>query len=198
VKRSKNKSGDPVSNDREKINGEPEARRIVRRSALASALAGASPIPLGGFAGVPAIQAKMLVELAKQFGRPLDLQKARDMAGFLGGSTALQVLVRWLTRTAAARLPAVRPAAGAASAFGSTFALGLVAIRYFRPDGERDGTASLASNADRAGFEREARTLRLEWESGAISEGTYLQDLEALREKFASEQADAPRDETAG
>ena len=43
-------------------------------------------------------------------------------------------------------------------------------------------------------FEREAQALRLEWESGAISEQTYRQDLEALRNKFLSSRGDPPDD----
>ncbi len=175
---------------------EKEARRIVRRAAISAALAGASPIPLGGVAGVPAVQAKMLVGLAKVFGRPMELREARDLAGFLGGATALRYVVRLLTRTVVRRLPAVGAAAGAATAFGSTFALGLVGIRYFRPDAGRVVVEPADSSpfADREGFEREARTLRLEWESGAISEETYSRDLQALRKRFLSSQDNPPDD----
>jgi len=167
---------------------ELEARRIVRRAALSSALVGASPIPLGGIAGVPALQAKMLVDLAKFFGRPMEMREARDLVGFLGGATAIQYVCRLLTRTAACRLPAIGPAVGAASAFGSTFGLGLVAIRHLRPGLGTPGLGpdDFSRAADPAGFEREARALRLEWESGAISEETYQQDVEALRDKFLS------------
>ena len=164
---------------------EKSARGVVRRAALAAALAGISPIPLGGIAGVPALQAKMLVRLAKTFGRTLHWKEARNLAGLLGGATALQSLCRLFTRTAARAIPAVRlaaGAAGAASAFGSTFALGQVAIRYFRP--APSGSAAPSSGSDVEGFEREARTLRLEWKAGAISEETYRQDLETLRKGF--------------
>ena len=59
---------------------EKSARGIVRRAALSAALAGISPIPLGGIAGVPALQAKMLVRLAKTFGRTLHWKEARNLA----------------------------------------------------------------------------------------------------------------------
>ena len=157
---------------------EKSACGIVRRAALSAALAGISPIPLGGIAGVPALQAKMLVRLAKTFGRTLHWKEARNLAGLLGGATALQSLCRLFTRTATRAIPAVCLAAGAASAFGSTFALGQVAIRYFRP-APSGSTAPHGSDVE--GFEREARTLRLEWEAGAISEETYRRDLETLR-----------------
>jgi len=167
---------------------EKSARGVVRRAALAAALAGISPIPLGGIAGVPALQAKMLVRLAKTFGRTLHWKEARNLAGLLGGATALQSLCRLFTRTAARAIPAAGLAAGAASAFGSTFALGQVAIRYFRP---APSGSTPPPGSDVEGFEREARTLRLEWEAGAISEETYRRDLETLRKGLDSARKDA-------
>jgi len=163
---------------------EKSACGIVRRAALSAALAGIAPIPLGAIAGVPALQAKMLVRLAKTFGRTLHWKEARNLAGLLGGATALQSLCRLFTRTAARAIPAAGLAAGAvgaASAFGSTFALGQVAIRYFRPAPSGSTTPPSPPGSDVEGFEREARTLRLEWEAGAISEETYRRDLETLR-----------------
>ncbi|MFQ5693377.1 MAG: hypothetical protein ACE5IM_10085, partial [Nitrospinota bacterium] len=103
---------------------------------------------------------------------------------------ALRYVGRLLSRTAVRAVPAVGWVAGAASAFGSTFALGLVAIRYFRPEGDRDGVAPVPAHPE--GVEREAPALRLEWESGAISEETYRQDLEALRERLGSGEGDSP------
>ncbi len=173
---------------------EKSARGVVRRAALAAALAGISPIPLGGIAGVPALQAKMLVRLAKTFGRTLHWKEARNLAGLLGGATALQTLCRLFTRTAARAIPAAGLAAGAASAFGSTFALGQVAIRYFRPAPSGSTTSPPSPSppgSDAEGFEREARTLRLEWEAGAISEETYRRDLETLRKGLDSARKDA-------
>ncbi len=176
---------------------EKSARGVVRRAALAAALAGISPIPLGGIAGVPALQAKMLVRLAKTFGRTLHWKEARNLAGLLGGATALQTLCRLFTRTAARAIPAAGLAAGAASAFGSTFALGQVAIRYFRPAPSGSTTPPSPPSppsppgSDVEGFEREARTLRLEWEAGAISEETYRRDLETLRKGLDSARKDA-------
>jgi uncharacterized protein (DUF697 family) len=167
---------------------EKSARGVVRRAALAAALAGIFPIPLGGIAGVPALQAKMLVRLAKTFGRTLHWKEARNLAGLLGGATALQTLCRLFTRTAARAIPAAGLAAGAASAFGSTFALGQVAIRYFRP---APSGSTTPPGSDAEGFEREARTLRLEWEAGAISEETYRRDLETLRKGLDSARKDA-------
>lgn len=173
---------------------EKEARRVVRRAAVSAAAAAAFPVPLGGFVGVPALQARMLVEVSEAFGRPLGLREARDLAGLLGGAAALRYLGRLVARAAARVVPAVGCAAGAASAFGSTFALGLAAIRYFRPgeEGFAAGVSARPGVADSEGFEREARTLRLEWEAGAISEETYRKDLEALREKFLSARDDPP------
>ncbi|MFQ5912106.1 MAG: DUF697 domain-containing protein [Nitrospinota bacterium] len=192
------RKGDPDEEVGRLADEEREARRIVRRAAISAALAGALPVPLGSFAGVPAVQAKMLVELAGVFGRPLQLRAAADLAAFLGGTSALRYMVRLLSRTAAKSLPAIGPAAGAASAFGSTFALGLVAIRYLRSDSAAKGAGRDLSDPSRfpdvEGFEREARALRLEWESGAISERTYRQDLEALRNKFLSSRGDPPDD----
>ena len=170
---------------------EKSARGIVRRTALSAALAGISPIPLGGIAGVPALQAKMLVRLAKTFGRTLHWKEARNLAGLLGGATALQSLCRLFTRTAIRAIPAVGLAAGAASAFGSTFALGQVAIRYFRPAPSGSTTPPSPPGSDVEGFEREARTLRLEWEAGAISEETYRRDLETLRKGLNPARKDA-------
>ena len=172
---------------------EKSARGIVRRAALSAALAGISPIPLGGIAGVPALQAKMLVRLAKTFGRTLHWKEARNLAGLLGGATALQWLCRLFTRTATRAIPAVGLAAGAASAFGSTFALGQVAIRYFRPapSGSTAPPSPSPPGSDVEGFEREARTLRLEWEAGAISEETYRRDLETLRKGLNPARKDA-------
>ena len=116
------------------------------------------------------------------------------MAGLLGGATALQSLCRLFARSAARAIPAVGLAAGAASAFGSTFALGQVAIRYFRlparaglnlPPGPPG-----PPGPDLEGFEREARALQLEWEAGAIAEDTYRRDLDSLRKGFNTARED--------
>ncbi|MFQ5692364.1 MAG: hypothetical protein ACE5IM_04885, partial [Nitrospinota bacterium] len=69
---------------------EREARRIVRRAAVSAAAAGAAPVPLAGLAGVPTLQARMLVKVAETFGRSLRAREARDLAGLLGGATALR------------------------------------------------------------------------------------------------------------
>ena len=183
--------GNPVEEERVA----KKARGIVRRAAVSAALAGASPIPLGGLAGVPALQAMMLVSLAKTFGRTLRLKEARDMAGLLGGATALQSLCRLFARTAARAIPAVGLVAGAAAAggtaFGSAFALGQVAIRYFRlPARAGMNLPPGPPGPDLEGFEREARALQLEWEAGAIAEETYRRDLDSLRKGFNTARED--------
>lgn len=165
---------------------ERKARGIIRRSAVSAAVAEAAPGPLGGIAGVPVLQARMLVEMSEVFGRTLQLKEARDLVGLLGGATAFRYLCHRFALLACRTFPLLGMAAGAASAFGSTFALGQVALRYFRSrmtegDAGRGDSGVIRNDPD---FERAARDLQLEWESGAITEETYRRDLANLEDRL--------------
>ena len=162
-----------------------KARRIIRRSAVSAAVTEVAPVPLWGVLGVPALQAKMLVEMGETFGQSLKPKEAKDLVGFLGGATAFRYLCRRFALLACRAFPPAGMMAGPASAFGSTFALGQVALRYFRscqkrgPD--REDFDVTQGSPD---FEHEARALQLEWESGAITEETYHRDLVDLEDQL--------------
>ena len=164
---------------------EKKARRIIRRSAVSAAVTEIAPVPLWGVIGVPALQARMLVEMGETFVQSLQPKEAKDLVGLLGGATAFRYLCRRFALLACRAFPPVGMVAGPASAFGSTFALGQVALRYFRSCQKRDPDHEdfdvIPGSPD---FEREARALQLEWESGAITEKTYYRDLVDLEDQL--------------
>ncbi|MDE0306223.1 MAG: 50S ribosome-binding GTPase [Albidovulum sp.] len=109
---------------------------IRTRIARYSLLAGASGwVPIGGAAAVPAIQGRMLFELADHYDVALNKEVFVALVAALGTGTAASIAGGHLLRQAGTLVPGIGQTAGAAlagaAAFASTFAIGSAAGYYF-------------------------------------------------------------------
>ena len=77
---------------------------------------------------LPGIQAKMIADLATVYGQPITAERFWEVASSLGAG----VIARQAAREAIKFLPGIGSAAGAALAFGMTFALGRAFCIYYR------------------------------------------------------------------
>jgi uncharacterized protein (DUF697 family) len=77
---------------------------------------------------IPGIQAKMVQALAGVYGQPMTTQRFWEIASSIGSG----VMARQAAREAAKFIPGIGAAAGAALAWGLTFALGRAFCQYFQ------------------------------------------------------------------
>ena len=106
--------------------------RVARHSLRASA---AAMIPVAGVPAEAAIQAQMLVELAREYDVPLSRDALIGMGSALGAGVVVGRAAGMLGRQAAMMVPVMGqvavPAVAAVTAFASTFAMGRAAGYYF-------------------------------------------------------------------
>jgi uncharacterized protein (DUF697 family) len=100
---------------------------ILSYSTLAAG-AGAIPVPFVDLLLIPGIQAKMVHALADVYGQPMTTERFWEIASSLGTG----VIARQAAREAAKFIPGVGVVAGAALAWGITFALGRAFCQYFQ------------------------------------------------------------------
>ena len=100
---------------------------VLSYSTLAAG-AGAIPVPFVDLLLIPGIQAKMAHALADVYGQPMTTQRFWEIASAVGGG----VVARQAAREAAKFIPGIGAAAGAALAWGLTFALGRAFCQYFQ------------------------------------------------------------------
>lgn len=100
---------------------------VLSYSTLAAG-AGAIPVPFVDLLLIPGIQAKMVHALADVYGQPMTTQRFWEIASSIGSG----VVARQAAREAAKVIPGVGVAAGAALAWGLTFALGRAFCQYFQ------------------------------------------------------------------
>jgi uncharacterized protein (DUF697 family)/predicted GTPase len=100
---------------------------IVSYSTLAAG-AGAIPVPFVDLFLIPGIQARMVKALADVYGQPMTTERFWEIASSIGSG----VIARQAAREAAKFIPGVGVAAGAALAWGLTFALGRAFCQYFQ------------------------------------------------------------------
>jgi len=100
---------------------------ILSYSTLAAG-AGAIPVPFVDLLLIPGIQAKMVHALADVYGQPMTTERFWEIASSLGTG----VLARQAAREATKFIPGIGVAAGAALAWGLTFALGRAFCQYFQ------------------------------------------------------------------
>ncbi len=100
---------------------------VISYSTLAAG-AGAIPVPFVDMLLIPGIQAKMVHALADVYGQPMTTERFWEIASSLGAG----VLARQAAREAVKFIPGVGVAAGAAIAWGLTFALGRAFCHYFQ------------------------------------------------------------------
>lgn len=102
---------------------------ILKYSALA-AVAGAMPLPGVGIIAdlaVIAIQTKMVHDIGQHWGHNMDRAAIRAFIGSVAGSAGLRIAINNLSRF----VPGWGSAVGATTSFAATYALGIVAQRYF-------------------------------------------------------------------
>ncbi len=101
----------------------------------AGSAAASDLFPLVGLVSVPAVQAKMLHELATLYAITWNKRILSEFIGAMGSSFMVQYSIRLGTRQLAKMLPfygqTLGAAAAAAMSFGSTYALGRAACYYF-------------------------------------------------------------------
>jgi uncharacterized protein (DUF697 family)/predicted GTPase len=100
---------------------------VVSYSTLAAG-AGAIPVPFVDLLLLPAIQAKMVKALADVYGQPMTTERFWEIASSIGSG----VLARQAARETAKFIPGIGAAAGAALAWGLTYALGRAFCQYFQ------------------------------------------------------------------
>lgn len=99
-------------------------KELVHRAALRAAMIGGLPWRKG--ADLPAlalIQARLVLDLATAYGRPVDQERGPDLAAVVGTSLGVRALVR--------RLPRRLPLIGGVTGYLTTRALGEAAIQRF-------------------------------------------------------------------
>ena len=120
-----------------------EFARVRMQVAQNATLAGATGwIPGAGLATVPAIQARMLLGVARHYGIDFNRKTLLALSGALGAGTATGLAATHFLRQAGTLVPGFGQTAGAvfagASAFATTFALGRASAYYFYH--EREGS----------------------------------------------------------
>lgn len=104
------------------------AAPIITAYSSLAATAGAVPVPFLDLLLLPAVQAKMVHELANLYGQPQTAARFLELAASLGIGLAARQAVRELVKF----IPFVGSAAGAALAWASTYALGRAFCEYFQ------------------------------------------------------------------
>ncbi|MCB1510165.1 MAG: GTPase domain-containing protein [Hyphomicrobiaceae bacterium] len=119
-------------------------RLIVGYAAAASA---ADLIPLAAVAAVPAVQARLLSQIATSFGVEWNRRRTMELAGALGAGFAARYAAGFGIRQLAKLIPVYGQTAGAAAAaatsFATTYALGKAAAYYLASP--QDGATDPAS-----------------------------------------------------
>lgn len=88
-------------------------------------------------------QAKMLLQIAAAYGKPMTGERAKELAFVVGGAFAC----RSVARQAAALVPGLGWAAKAGVAYAGTEAMGRAAIEYFEGGGDAAGLARVVNRA---------------------------------------------------
>jgi uncharacterized protein (DUF697 family) len=136
---------------------------ILGYSTLA-ATAGAFPIPWVDLLVLPSIQSRMIYDLAKVYGQPLDAQRFMEVAGTLGSG----IMVRQAAREVVKFIPYVGAVAGGALAGASTFALGKAFCYYY----QRVHQGHLPKAEDlRRYYQEQLASAEAAWKSARASHG---------------------------
>jgi len=101
---------------------------IIMGYSSMAATAGALPVPFLDLLLLPAIQAKMVRDLAKLYGQPLTGTRFLELATSMG----LGLVARQAARELVKFIPYVGSAVGAALAWGTTYALGRAFCEYYQ------------------------------------------------------------------
>jgi len=104
------------------------AMPLVLSYSTLAAMDVAIPVPFVDLLLIPGIQAKMVHALADAYGQPMTTERFWEIASSIGTG----VVARQAARETAKFIPGVGAAAGAALAWGLTFALGRAFCQYFQ------------------------------------------------------------------
>ncbi|NUO49767.1 MAG: hypothetical protein HOV80_13005 [Polyangiaceae bacterium] len=181
---------------------DPERRAIEIREdtlkySLLSAALGAFPIPGLAIAtdlAVTALQTKLVRDVAQYYGKKLDKKQAAELLAGAGLGMGLRIALSNLAKL----VPGWGSAVGAAGAFVSTYALGIVASRYFESGGKdasllREQLAAAKKDAKEMYSQQKAAVaakqaetkarldqLGQELKDGKITKAEYEKQVEAL------------------
>ncbi len=126
-----------MSNKKEQTSLENQQFKQVEKEILwyAKSAAASDLLPVVGLVSVPAVQGKMLHDLASHYAITWDKRVLSELIGAMGSSFMLQYSLRLGARQLTKMLPlygqTLGTAAAAAMSFGSTYALGRAACYYF-------------------------------------------------------------------
>lgn len=146
--------------DQESINFGKLKTEVLWYSGVAG---GADAIPIVGAVSVPAIQGKMLYDLAHKYGLEWDRQLMMEFFSCLGLSFALSYAGSFGARQLSKLVPFLGQTAGSAASaaigFASTYAIGRVACMYFyhKSKGEKVDGNKLREEYKRVFSERKDR-----------------------------------------
>lgn len=118
----------------------PLALEIVNANSMQNAGIGAVMfIPGADMPLMTLNQARMLLEIAAAYGKPMNVERAKELAFVVGGAFACRGVARQL----AGLVPGLGWATKAGVAYAGTGAMGRAAIEYFEAGGDAAGFASM-------------------------------------------------------
>ncbi|MEY4532212.1 MAG: hypothetical protein RLZZ156_2935 [Deinococcota bacterium] len=109
-----------------------ETVRIIKERALWCAGVSLEPVPFLDLAVILPLHVKMVWDIGKAYGFALTRERAKEIALELAGTVALNYATRLATRSAMKAIPFFGAVLNAPLVYASTYALGVVAERYFR------------------------------------------------------------------
>ncbi len=125
----------------------PLAYELIRANSLQNAGIGAVMfIPGADMPLMTLNQARMLLQIAAAYGKPMSAQRAKELAFVVAGAFACRAAARQL----AGLVPGLGWAAKAGVAFAGTEAMGRAAVEYFEAGGDAAGFAKVMGKAGQA------------------------------------------------
>ncbi|MBR5259112.1 MAG: hypothetical protein IKV48_01320 [Eggerthellaceae bacterium] len=120
----------------------PLASDLVRANSIQNAGIGAVVfIPGADMPLMTLNQARMLLQIAAAYGKPMSIERAKELAFVVGGAFACRSAARQI----AGLVPGLGWAAKAGIAYAGTEAMGHAAIEYFEAGGDAAGLAGIMS-----------------------------------------------------
>ncbi len=107
-------------------------QRLIRERALLCSGIALEPIPFLDLAIILPIHVKMVFDIGAIYGFEMSQERAKEIALELAGTVAINYAARVATRSALKFVPGVGSILASPLMYGTTFALGTVAERYFR------------------------------------------------------------------
>jgi uncharacterized protein (DUF697 family) len=109
-----------------------ETMRIIKERSLWCAGVSLEPVPFLDLAVILPLHIKMVIDIGETYGFGLSRERAKEIALELAGTIALNYAARLATRSAMKAIPIFGAVLNAPLVYTSTYALGVVAERYFR------------------------------------------------------------------